>query len=100
MSTSTVNRSFPGFHNAFYFVDTYGLPLVFQMDVAERRGLQVALDSFVRDAVLAGWKFEKAIAACREALTERHGAQIGHEMTERLSRGMKLRFREYWPTAA
>jgi hypothetical protein len=82
--------------NAFKYLDTFGMPLVVQMDRLEKSGDTVALDVFVRDAVNAGWTFEHAIACCREALMEKHGPVLGSECAERLELGMKQFWDRYW----
>ena len=48
---------FLGFHGAFALLDTYGLPLSVCMDECEKKGFRVAADSFVYDAVRAGWPY-------------------------------------------
>lgn len=89
--------SFPGYPNSFRLLDTFGLPLLMQMDECESRGIRVALDLFVRDAVLAGWTFEKAMVSVREALVDKHGRETGEFQARRLERLMKSRAEEYWP---
>ena len=62
-----------GYHDAFKMLDTFGFPLVMCMDECEKKGFRVALDTFVFDAIKAGWSFEKAIAVVTEAVTEKYG---------------------------
>ena len=93
--------NFLGFHNAFFHLDTYGLPLGIQIDLAEKHGpvmrgnvrladgVRIALDSFVYDAVAAGWKFDKAISLCEEALAERYGTSAAAAHVGRLASGCK-----------
>lgn len=91
-----------GFDGAFKMLDTFGLPLALTIDEVEKASggtKVVALDSFVRDAVNAGWGFDKAIATCREALVLIHGPIIGNEQAERLEAGMKRFHARYWPDA-
>lgn len=63
----------PAVHEGFFMYDTHGLPLWVQMDYCLSRGCTVALDSFVMDALSAGWSFEKACAPVREALEMNFG---------------------------
>ena len=81
--------AFVGFRDAFKYLDTHGLPLAIQMDFVEARGLRVALDSFIFDAIRAGWKWEKAIGTVRDALEERHGTEKAAEVMKDLAVGCK-----------
>lgn len=44
----------------FKLTDTYGFPLPMSMTEAEKRGAVVSWPTFVKDAMRAGWPFEKA----------------------------------------
>ena len=77
------------FHNAFMYVDTYGLPLSMCMDECEKQGARVAADSFVYDAVRAGWSFDKAIAVVVEAWSEKYGAARANSLKQPLVDGCK-----------
>lgn len=79
------------FHNAFMYVDTYGLPLSICMDECEKQGACVAADSFVYDAIKAGWKFEKAIAVVVEAWAEKYGITTARRLEPLLVNGCKKR---------
>jgi hypothetical protein len=62
-----------GYHGSFYLLDTYGLPLSSSMDACAEKGMRVALDSFVFDAVKSGWTFDHAFSAVEEAVVEKFG---------------------------
>lgn len=91
---------FIGLGGAFRLLDTHGIPLGVSISNAEKRGYRVALDEFVKDAVNAGWEFDKAIASCEEALSMRHGFRVGREQSARLAFGMKRHWRRYWAIGA
>lgn len=44
----------------FKTTDTYGFPLPMSMTEAESRGAVVSWPTFIKDAMRAGWSFEKA----------------------------------------
>jgi alanyl-tRNA synthetase len=92
-----LDDKFIGYPRAFGLSDSHGLPLAMQMDYVESKGMRVALDVFVRDAVNAGWSFEKAIRVCEAALIEKHGPKVGKEQARRLEDGMKKFWERYWP---
>ena len=87
MSERAEPEYFPGFERAFFYLDTHGLPLVEQMDACEAKGMRVALDTFVYDALRAGWAFDKAMAVVQEALTEKHGVVKAEEAMKILRYG-------------
>lgn len=55
--------------NAFFYVDTYGLPLEMVMRRTSELGSAVDLSAFMLDAAGAGWSFDKAYAVCNEAVS-------------------------------
>lgn len=80
-------ESFVGFHDAFKYLDTYGLPLAMCMDACEKHGLRVAADSFVYDALIAGWSWEKSLATVQEAWADKYGSAKSRELIAILSHG-------------
>ena len=53
----------------FKIMDTHGLPLEEIMHEFDKKGLMVAFDYFIRDALKAGWSSEKALAVVEKAVT-------------------------------
>lgn len=54
----------------FKFQDTYGFPLCFSIIECQKRGIVPCLPSFVADAVLAGWRPDRAIVKAREGFRD------------------------------
>lgn len=54
--------------NAFFYVDSVGLPLEMVMRAASKHGHAVNLSAFMLDAAKAGWSYKKALSACNDAV--------------------------------
>lgn len=77
---------YAGFHEAFYLLDTFGYPLEMSMSRTEEEyGMRVALETFIYDAILAGWTFKKAISVVWGAVADAHGSVKASEITDRLT---------------
>lgn len=60
---------------AFFFVESWGLPLTDVMEAFKTRGYVVATDEFIARAVTAGWKLQTAVSEVRDALGYVYGAE-------------------------
>ena len=54
----------------FAMHDTFGFLLADSLMAAKTRGYEISLPSFVADAIVAGWKKNRAIQKVKEALND------------------------------
>ena len=56
--------------NAFFLMDTHGLPLSILLEDAAKLNRPVSMPHFYRDALVAGWRPETALVRISEALMD------------------------------
>lgn len=75
--------------DVFIIIDTYGLPLVFVLDILERKGIVVDWFQFVIDALKAKWKPRTILATFEGAVIEKYGKKAATPMIEKMKELMK-----------
>lgn len=56
--------------NAFFLMDTHGVPLAVQLGIARTRGVALSIPHYYRDALAAGWAPDTARARVKEAMLD------------------------------
>jgi len=72
-------------YGLFAMMDTYGFPLSDSILICEQTMVVPGLPAFACDAVLAGWKPEKAVSVVCDALRE-----LGRPVDPRLRQGLRF----------
>lgn len=76
----------PVLAGVYRFFETHGLPLDVVLSVVKERGALPCWVSFVREALAAGMRFERALAKLDEAIADAYGPAFRDVVIGRLER--------------